>query len=496
MSSPLVSRNRLEFPGSRSVWKQHVFWVALGSSSLLLLAEVTYWIFGSDRLYAGIYFQPNSSDEMMATIEIQQLVDSPIKAFLYLHTQPPGFDFLRLLLAMPEVILNETVSPRSVDLRLLILQIFLFGLLNSVVLFWSLVISASRVIAYAVTLGWALYPGNLFTATMLDSMYLSTFFLVMTLHFYFLALRESSPKWLTVSAAFFIALAFTRANVQPVVIPILVAAALFVLYRSHFAETRRQLLLGALAVCATSMLLPAKQVILFGTPSSSTVSGHHLLGMIRHLPTDAELSSIEIPRKIVENGSVFQNKFNNLAELELNYKYSRIFFHELSSRPIETISQAFVTAQRSLVKGAGATHAYQRNVMIEDLPWSTASAGVFSGLSYAVLLVTGFLALVLSLRSRCRGIWRRVMLQFVPPAMLISILSATIVFGSLRYSDIASMGDAFGWTDGFTWTESNRYKFLLESVMLPAAFLGVGLALQCGFRRGNLATIRTRGSYM
>ena len=77
MSLPEVRQDRPVSPGGRNVWKQRVFWVAIGSSSLLLVAEVTYWIFSPDRLYAGIYFQPNSSDDMMATIEIQRLIDSP-----------------------------------------------------------------------------------------------------------------------------------------------------------------------------------------------------------------------------------------------------------------------------------------------------------------------------------------------------------------------------------------------------------------------------------
>ena len=485
MSLPEVRQDRPVSPGGRNVWKQRVFWVAIGSSSLLLVAEVTYWIFSPDRLYAGIYFQPNSSDDMMATIEIQRLIDSPLKAFLYLHTQPPGFDFLRFLLAMPEVILNETISPRNLDLRLFVFQAFLFGLLNSVVFYWSLFVSSSRVIAYSVTLVWALYPGNLFTVTMLDSMYLSTFCLVMSLHFWFLAFKESRRKWLAISAMFVILLSLTRANVQPVLVPALVAAAFFVLSRSQLAKARRQIRIGAVAVCIVSMLLPVKQMILFGTPSSSTVSGHHLLGMIRHLPTEAELSSIEVPSNLLQNGKVFQNKVNNLAELELNYKYTRIFFRELRSRPTESMNQAIVTAKRSLVKGAGATHTYQRNVLTDDLPWSTASAGMFSGLSYAVLLIFGVFALAFSSRRRMRKGWRELALWGLPPAMLIAILSVTIVFGSLRYSEVASMGAAFGWTDGFTWTESNRYKFLLESVMLPVALLGVGLALRTVLHRGG-----------
>jgi len=496
MSFLNVRQDRPASPVGRNFWKQQVFWIALGSSSLLLLAEVTYWFLGPDRLYASIYFQPNSSDDMMATIEIQRLIDSPLKAFLYLHTQPPGFDFLRLLLAVPEVIFNEAVSPRDVDVRLLIFQAFLFGLLNSVVFFWSLAISVSRWIAYSVTLAWALYPGNLFTVTMLDSMYLSTFCLVMSLHFWFLAFKESRQKWLAISAMFVIMLCLTRANIQPVVVPALAAAAFFVLSRSQLAKARRQIGIGTVAVCAIAMLLPAKQIILFDTPSSSTVSGHHLLGMIRYLPSKAELSSIEVPSKLLENGRVYQNKFNNLVELELNYKYTKIFFRELTSRPAESISQAIVTAQRSLVKGAGATHTYQRNVLVEDLPWSTASAGVFSGLSYAFLLMFGFSVLVVSSRNHLRNRWRQFVMQGVPPAMLIAILSVTIVFGSLRYSEVPSMGAAFGWTDGFTWTESNRYKFLLESVMLPAALLGVGLALKTVFRRGNALRLGTNDGHL
>ena len=462
-------------------WRRPLLLVAVGSTLLLLLVEAMYWLFGRSRLYEGFYFEPNSSEDMMATIELQRLVKSPIRALFYLHTQPPGFDFVRLLLSMPELLLGRVPSIGNVDLRLLIFQAVLFGLLNAVVFYWVAVISSSRAISCSVTLMWAMYPGNLFVATFLDSMYLSTFLFVVTLHFWFLYFRCPNPRWLVATAVAVIALAWTRPNIQPVFIPIVVVPAVFALRHAKYVNTRR-LLLGAASVCLVALLLPIKQFILFGTPSSSTVSGHHLLGMIRYLPTQADLESIDVPDKILNNGREFESEVNNVVELQLNYKYSRIFFRELSARPLDVLEESLTTAHRSLVKGAGATHAYQRNVLVEDLPWADASARVFSGTSYAALLTAGTIVLAVSVRRRNENVWRDVALRASPAVLLFTVLALTIVFGSLRYTDVRSMGDAFGWSDGFTWTESNRYKFMLEPVLLPPALLGLGMSVRRIFR--------------
>jgi hypothetical protein len=126
---------------------------------------------------------------------------------------------------------------------------------------------------------------------------------------------------------------------------------------------------------------------------------------------------------------------------------------------------------------------YQRNVLVEVLPWSSVSAGLFSGISYVLFVLIG-VALLLGLRPK--GMVRnhgKLLLQLAPLIAVLVVMTATILFGSLRYTTSASMGAPFGWTDGFTWTESNRLKFIIESILFPSATIGVLVAIQLGCRQ-------------
>jgi len=220
-----------------------------------------------------------------------------------------------------------------------------------------------------------------------------------------------------------------------------------------------------------------KQLILFGTPSTSTSGGHHLLGMIRYLPKSQDLTFVEVPERILSNGSVVEIKFNTREEVANNYIYTRLFVRELTTDPFKAFRHSLTSASRSLIKGAGATHTYQRNVLVDQLPWAQMSAAVFSGLSYASLLVIGFSLLMLANIRDLLASWRQAIWLVLPPLCLVAIIGISLVFGSLRYTDSAAMGAAFGWNDGFSWTETNRLKFMLEPLLLPFSLVGVAAGM-------------------
>jgi hypothetical protein len=70
------------------------------------------------------------------------------------------------------------------------------------------------------------------------------------------------------------------------------------------------------------------------------------------------------------------------------------------------------------------------------------------------------------------------MLRSLVPAALLIFVLLTLVFGSMRFTDSPATGEAFGWTDGFSWTETDRLKFLLEPFAQPPAILGLVMAVR------------------
>ena len=464
------NHNGVGQPGSCS---KYVWAAGSLSAAALIFFEVVNWVFFPKKLVRGLYFESNSSEDMMQTLSLKVLVESPREALFYLHYQPPGFDIVRLVLAIPELIAGVSPSVRSVDIRLYLFYALLYGCLNGIIFYWSHYLTRSLVVATLTTLAWAMYPGNLFMATYLDSMYLSAFLFAVIFHFWFLSISVKRLKWVLGAGVSLLLFSLVRTSFQPVLMPLLILLAVAVLIRYVPRDSRKRLLGAAIILSAIALALPLKQVLLFGTPSTSTTSGHHLLGMIRYSPSQSEKASIEVPRRIEYNGHRFENKYNNFQELATNYRYSKVFFKTFFTDPTRALSNSLVTARRSIIRGASATHTYQPNALVDQLPWSRICESLFSGLSYAVLVFIGLTFLVVFIRPNKSPNWSNVLVKNLPPVFLFAMVAAVVVFGSMRYTTSAAMGEPFGWTDGFTWTESNRLKFLLEVVLLPPAFLGI-----------------------
>lgn len=444
-----------------------------GISALgLIITELSQWLFNQRALHRGIYFQSTSSAEMMQTLDLSVLASRPFHSLLYLHYQPPGFDLIRLVLAAPEFLFGLSVSDRQVDIRLYLLHALFYGLINATVFYWISMLAKSQAVALITTVAWALFPGNLAMATYLDSMYTSTFLLITATHFYLQYLRQNKLANLVLAGLSLLALSMTRTSVQPLVLFLVVLATIPLVRSRHGVDMTPSLKIGYLVFILCVLLLPIKQWYLFGTLSSTTSSGHHLLGMIRHTPSPEELTTLEIPARVIQNSKVFENKYNTAEEVVINYQFTRVFIRTCRSDPGGCLREAFVSARRSLIKGAGATQNYQPNALSDQLPWASLSASLFSGVSYLVFVGAGLLAIMVRARSRIRRSRSSEMQQILPVLVLYGSIAFTLLFGSLRFTEVTAMGSPFGWYDGFTWTESNRLKFLFEIVAIPIGVSG------------------------
>lgn len=442
------------------------------SVSVLLGLEAWFWIFQSASLLDDLYFQATPSNEMMQTLDLAILAEHPMKSLWYLHYQPPGFDVFRLLLSTPEIVSQNDISNRAVDIRIYMMYAIFYGFINAIIYFWSFRHSRSVIASSTVTIGWAIYPGNLFIATFLDSMYLAAFVLVLIAHFWFLGIMLQRISYIAVAGFGIVALAMIRTNIQPIALLLLLILGFFVAKKSLITRHKQALSFGLILLLGISLVVPLKQFVLFGTVSSTTSSGHHLLGLIRNNPYPAELDRVEIPERIIRNGQMFQNKQNNVDEVIINYQYSKIFFKEVIKNPVLSLEQSLISAKRSLIKASGATHGYQPNVLVSKLLWSKLFENVFSGLSYILVVSLGFVMLFTNRRYPQNSNLRVLLFTASPIIVLLVSVGIMIIFGAMRYSENPAMGAGFGWNDGFAWTESNRLKFLLEVVVFPLAIYG------------------------
>lgn len=466
-----------------SIWKSQTFLFGTLTGSILLTIELWFWLFRTGDLFRGAYFESTSSEEMMQTLELNFLIDHPIRSFWYLHFQPPGFDFLRLVLALPEVIFGSRPSLETLDLRIYLVHIVMFGAMNAIIFYWVRAMSGSPAIALVTSVIWAAYPGNIAMVTYLDSMYLSSFLLMVCAHLWFMYLRLRRLGF-ALSACFVgITLTLTRTSLQPVLFAAIVIVGYFIVRQTAGTRMRKKAAGWFLTCLLLSIAYPLKQFVLFGTFSSTSSGGHHLLGMIRYLPTEQEFAKVAVPSRVVNNANKLVNAYNVPEEAITNFRYSQIFLGRIIEEPVISLRETLVSAQRSIVKGAGATQAYQQNVLVDLLPWSRFSESLFSGSSYVLFIGLGsVLLLVLRLKDLSLS-WRRLLIETAPVIAVLAVLTFTIFFGSLRYTTAAEMGAPFGWIDGFSWTESNRLKFHLEVFVLPAAVFGTLSAAQLVYRQ-------------
>ena len=473
-------------------WKSSTFLIGTLTGFGLLMIELWFWVFRKDDLFRGFYFESTPSEEMMQTLDLDLLIDHPIQSFWYLHFQPPGFDFLRLILALPEATFGSRPTNEYLDLRIYLAHIVMFGIMNAIIFYWARTITGSSVPAVTTSLVWAVYPGNIAMVTYLDSMYLSSFLLLASTHLWFMYLKTRRLRFALSACLAGIALTLTRTSLQPVFFAAIIVLA-YLVVRQTVSKHARKKLSGWCVICLLlTFASPIKQFALFGTFSSTSSGGHHLLGTIRYLPTKQELAEIDVPSRISKNANELVSDYNVPEAVITNFRYSQLFFARITEEPFLSLRESLVSAERSIIKGAGATQTYQRNILVDTLPWSTLSADLFSGSSYVLLVGIGVgTLLVTRLRSTPRN-RRRLLIEMTPVIAVLAVMTMTIFLGSLRYTDSADMGTPFGWTDGFTWTESNRLKFLLEVIVLPVATIGILSAAQLAYRQLLNRTQRDR----
>jgi hypothetical protein len=179
---------------------------------------------------------------------------------------------------------------------------------------------------------WAIYPGNLAMATLLESTYLSAFLIAMVVFLQYLYLREPSIRGLVFCLGMFLIASWTRSLLQLHFLLLLLVTVAFCVFIFHRQELVRASVI-VLPLTLAFFFLPLKQQYLYGTLSTTTFAGQHKIEGIWYRPGAAEINVIEVPTFYVENARKFQSKYNSVEQVVINYRYERIFQHLLTSEP-------------------------------------------------------------------------------------------------------------------------------------------------------------------
>jgi hypothetical protein len=406
------------------------------------------------NLFDGFYFQSWNSDSLGQTVTINSLRGMGLFSFWYLHIQPPLYDFTRYLLSFRGVGQPYVLDGTVLDGRIYLFYCLIYGGFNQLIYLWLRAMGFQQRISSVVTFLWAIYPGNLAMATLLDSTYLSAFLIAWTIFLQYLYLRDPSVRGLVGFLVAFLMASLTRTIFQVHFGLWVLVTVIFFVFMFH----RRDLIKASIAVFPLALalfILPLKQQHLYGTLSTTTFAGQQKVESIWYRPSFAEIHAIPVPEDYVENARQFQNKYNSVEQVVRNFRYEKIFRNVLISEPTVVLDGL----RKSLLQGLHhvwiPTQNYVPNRFIERLPWVKISRLLSGGAACLSILLVGLLGYLLAIYYQLCEFRAR----FLMIVGFIGLAFATIVIGSNRYE----------------WCEAERLKFLIEAPLLLFSLQGIRL---------------------
>jgi hypothetical protein len=205
--------------------------IALVSTAALLVYEGIFRKLQPDALFSSnqvktipYLFQNYASDDMLQTVKIADLVNFGPLGFWYFHIQPPLHQAILYVLALPEVFRSAPITSEIVDLRMYVFYTIVYGLINALIFIWARDLTHSTRLSLIVAVLWAIYPGNIQMATLLDGTYLSLYLITLTLYLLYRFLKTRTPKYLTLFLLVLTVTSYARTIFQIHVVLILVVA--------------------------------------------------------------------------------------------------------------------------------------------------------------------------------------------------------------------------------------------------------------------------------
>jgi len=269
--------------GPRTSWRSRNFWiwlnpvlVALVSTVILHVVIRTFRVANQAWLPEGYRIQDWTSNWLMQTMGLEDMVPFGPMAFWYSHVYPPLQDMVRYAFTLPETTAGQPISYVAVDFRLYALYAFCYGVVNALLYIWVRSLTRSGWWALGVTLVWAVHPGYLTVMTLLDPSPLAMVFISSSLLLLYLFLRYRNLAYATGFFAAVLLASLTR-TVTQIHVLIVLAVALFAFWFMAKKRTRWQMTLNV-ALVGLLFVAPVKMQLLYGTWDVTTYGGYHRAG--------------------------------------------------------------------------------------------------------------------------------------------------------------------------------------------------------------------------
>jgi len=436
--------------------------IAAASTSVLYLAIRVFRSANKGALPEGYRIQDWSSNWMMQTLGLEEMIPFGPAAFWYSHVYPPLEDMIRYVFTFPETSVGEAVSPMAVDFRLYALYAVLYGLTNALLYVWVRSLTRNGWVALAVTVVWAIHPGYITIMTLLESSPLAMFTISLSLFFLYMFLRYRNLAWSTAFLAALLLASLARTVTQLHVLAILFVAVISFWFISH----QRKWWLLALNILLVALLcaIPVKMKILYDTWDVTTYGGYHRVGPLWIDPRT--VAEPVYPQKIVDNALAFSSRYNTQEQVKDNYRLGAAAGEFLVQNPVESVGRLAKSLAITVPEILRPSSTYTQNYFVEKLPWRDAWDWLFSGWPYLIMISAAAIGIGWS-----RG-WRgvgRLFIKYGWFAVFYGLLALPILFSN-RYRP--GEEDA-----GPIWTDAIRQKVFVEmpiwALVGYASWLGI-----------------------
>lgn len=433
--------------------------ISLVSTAILLAYEAFFRTLQPDSLFSSnqvetipYLFQNYASDDLLQTVKIADLASFGPLGFWYFHIQPPLHQVILYILALPEILRNISITSEIVDLRMYVFYTIVYGLINALIFIWAKDLTKSTRLSLLVVVLWAIYPGNIQMATLLDGTYLSLYLITLTLYLLYRFLKTRTPKYLTLFLLALTITSYARTIFQIHVVLILVVAIGCFWWMQ---KDRRQVGLVVLDVLLVVVMvaLPVKQYLMFSSFSTTTFGGYHRTGMLFYDPPEELYYAVQVPENIIRNAEVFKSDNNVPIIAADNYIREQLANDWLKTHPISETAQTLLKSlDLDFQKAMAPTSEYGTNSLAQAVPWRGPMDNLLSGYLYVFLAVASIIGIfVLRGGHATWGLLRRY-------GWLIAL-----------YIMIAL---TIGLQNRMDWSEANRLKAFLEiPVWLAATYL-------------------------